>query len=276
MRNSRDLVKPGALRWKVLIVGRPGVGKTSWLSTAPGLGIAACETGHGRGLLSVAHRGVNYVEPSNFVDFRSICLNTFDKFQPLESIGLDSLTAMTRTFIKDHVLANFPAKNSREALRRQAGVPVGFDYGDIAAVTQALLSQLINLPKNIVVTALEKATKNDDGVITSIGPDLPGQLSDGAPAMFDSVLYLKVRKVLRDPKDPRSVFFERYFVTGNDGFHIGKDRNSDKFKSFLSPEEVFDPERQLGTFPILFDKILAGHSAATASALTTAAPTQGQ
>lgn len=224
----------------------------------------------------MAHRGVNYVEPSNFVDFRSICLNTFDKFQPLESIGLDSLTAMTRTFIKDHVLANFPAKNSREALRRQAGVPVGFDYGDIAAVTQALLSQLINLPKNIVVTALEKATKNDDGVITSIGPDLPGQLSDGAPAMFDSVLYLKVRKVLRDPKDPRSVFFERYFVTGNDGFHIGKDRNSDKFKSFLSPEEVFDPERQLGTFPILFDKILAGHSAATASALTTAAPTQGQ
>lgn len=273
LRESSALVSAENLRWKVLLVGRPGTGKTSWLSTVPGIGIAACETGHGSGILSVAHNNVKFVEPKNFTDFRSICLDTFEGFRGLQAVGLDSLTYMTKTFIKDHVLANFPAKNRTEAMRRSAGVPTGFDYGDIASVTHGLLNPLLGQHKHVIVTCLEKAVKNSDGDIIGIGPDLPGALADGAPALFDTVLYLKVRKVLRDPRDPKSVFYERYFVTANDGFHVGKDRNSSKFKSFLSYEEIFDPDRNLGTFPKLFEKILAGHDAARTAAASPAAST---
>jgi hypothetical protein len=262
------LTTPENLRWKVLIIGRPGVGKTSWASTAPDVGIAACETGHGKGLLSIAHNDVDFVEPQSFVDFRSICNNTFEPFLKKQSIALDSLTYMTKSFIKDHVLTAFPGKNPREAMRRAAGIPSGFDFGEISDLTRSLLGQLIGQSKNVIVTCLEKQEKDSEGNVTGLVPDLPGALQQGAPAMVDSVLYLKSRKRLLDPKDPKSAILERYFVTVNDGFHLAKDRNSNKFASFLAPEEIFDPEKGLGTFPALFAKILAGHAAASTAAVS--------
>ena len=268
---TSNLVKPDTFKWKVLIIGDSGTGKTSWLSTAPLPGIAACETGHGSGMLSIAHSNIDYVEPRTFLDLRSVCLGTFEPFQKKATIGLDSLTAMTKTLVKDHVLSAFPTKNPKEAMRRQAGVPSGLDFSDMADLTRVLLTYLLRQDKHVVVTALAKYSKDENGVVIGVGPDLPGALGTGAVAAFDSVLYLKVRKVYRDIKDPKSVVYERYFVTANDNFHAGKDRNSDKFKSFLSAEEVFDPSRNLGTFSTLFEKILAGHKAAAASAVPTAA-----
>jgi hypothetical protein len=242
-------------------VGRPGVGKSTWLSGAPGLLVAACETGHGSGLLSVAHNNVDYVEPKTFTDFRSICLDTFVGGQGKQSVGLDSLTAMAKSFIKDHVLSSFPARNRSEAMRRQAGVMTGFDYGDVADVTRTLLNQLLAQNKNIIVTALEKTEKDENGIVTAILPDLPGALATSAAAFFDTVMYLKVRRILRDPRDPKSAIMERYFITGGDGVHVAKDRNSVNSKSILSQEEIFDPTTNRGTFSALFNKIVAGHQA---------------
>jgi len=262
LKNTKSLVEPKNLKWKVLLVGRPGVGKTSWLATAPDIGVCACETGHGSGLLTAAHSSIDYVEPKTFTDLRSICLNTFAPFQGKQSVGLDSLTAMTKGFIKDHCLSAFPPKNRTEAMRRQAGVPSGFDYSDFSEVTRTLLNYILAQDKNVVVTALEKTEKDEGGAVVSIGPDLPGALSAGAAALFDTVLYLKVRRVLRDPRDPKSVVYERYLVTGADGIHISKDRNNIKGKPFLAPEEIFDLDTGKGSFPHLFNKILAGHAAA--------------
>jgi hypothetical protein len=196
VRKLRDLVAPGTLKWKVLLVGKPGVGKSRWLSGVKDVGIAACETGFGSGLLSAAHTdndSAEMVEPKTFADFRSICLNNFAPFQNKTAVGLDSLTAMTKTFIKDHVLTTFPSKNAKEAMRRQAGVLTGFDYGDVAEVTRTLLNYLLSQNKHVVVTCLEKSEKDDNGIITSILPDLPGALGTSAAALFDTVLYLKVR-----------------------------------------------------------------------------------
>jgi hypothetical protein len=273
-RKLSSLVSPETLKWKVLIVGRPGSGKSTWLSGVPDVGIAACETGHGSGLLSAAHTAnatADMAEPKTFTDFRSICLNNFAAWQTKKAIGLDSLSAMTKGFIKDHVLSTFPSRNQKEAMRRQAGVMTGFDYGDVADVTRTLLQQLLGQDRHIIVTCLEKTEKDDNGVVTAVGPDLPGQLSLGAPALFDSVLYLKARKVLRDPRDAKSAYFERYFITGSDGVHVAKDRNSANGRSFLAQEEVFNLETGAGTFSALFAKILAGHANASKAPATTAA-----
>jgi AAA domain len=254
------------------------VGKTEWASTAKDVAIAACETGVGSGLLTLAHKpGVMAVVPATFMDLRSICYDTYAPFQKKQARALDSLTAMTKSFVKDHVLANFPPRNQKEAIRRQAGVPVGLDYSDIADTVRTLLTKLLSINAHIIVTALAKTEKDDNGAVVSIGPDLPGQLGTGAPAMFDSVLYLKTRKILKDRNDPKSLVVERYFVTGSDGIHNAKDRNSAGGKSFLDPEEIFvppDPKTGFegrGTFPQLYAKILAGHKAATEIG-----PTKGQ
>jgi len=266
---TTELGKPEKHRWKVLVVGRAGMGKTEWAATAPDVAIGACETGVGAGLLTLAHKPhIMAAVPTNFVDLRSICYDTFAPFQKKGTRAIDSLTAMTKSFVKDHILQSFPPRNPKEAIRRSAGVPVGLDYSDIADTVRTLLNKFLAIDAHIIVTALEKVEKTDEGVITAIGPDLPGQLFLGAPALFDSCLYLKSRRVLKDPRDPKSAYLERYFITANDGIHIGKDRNSAGGKSFLDQEEVFvppDPKTGYagrGTFPLLYTKILAGHAAA--------------
>src|SRR6266571_2575932 len=109
VRNTKDLVKPENYNWKVLLISPTGFGKTTWVSTAPSVGVAACETGEGSGTLSITQAGVDYVEPKSFADFRSICYDTFAPFQKKRTIALDSLSYMTKSFIREHVLASFPA-----------------------------------------------------------------------------------------------------------------------------------------------------------------------
>jgi len=258
----------------VLVIAAPGVGKTTWAATAPDAAIAACETGVGSGLLTLAHNpNVLAVVPTTFVDLRSVAYDTFLPFQKKQTRVLDSLTAMTKSFVKDYVLSAFQPRNQKEAARRQAGILTGFDYSDQADTVRTLLTKFLSINAHIIVTALPKAEKDSDGNVISILPDLPGALAMGAPAMFDSVLHLKTRKILRDPKDPKSAYVERYFITGSDNMHVAKDRNSIAGRSFLDHEEIFvppDPKTGFegrGTFPQLYAKILAGHSAASGTAV---------
>lgn len=260
VKNTRDTVKAENYNFKVLLVADSGIGKTTWAATAPDVGIAACETGEGSGTLSIVKAGVDFVEPKTFADFRSICYDTFQPFQKKRSIALDSLTYMTKSFIREHVLTAFPAKNPREAMRRQAGIPSGFDYSEISELTRNLLNALLAQKKHIIVTALAKYEKDDNGVIIRIKPDLPGALGDASAAMFDCVMYLKARKLLRDPKDPKSAYVQRYFITQTDSVHLAKDRNNSG-KPFLAPEEIFDKDTGQGSFPDLLKKILEGHAA---------------
>lgn len=273
VRNTRDLVKPENYNWKVLLVADPGVGKSTWAATAPDVGIAACEPGEGSGTLSIVKAGVDFVEPKTFSDFRSLCYDTFTPFKEKRTVVLDSLSYMTRSFIKEHVLSAFPAKNPREAMRRQAGIPSGFDYSEISELTRNLLNALLSQKKHVIVTTLAKSEKDDNGLIIRIKPDLPGALGDAAAAMFDSVLHLKVRRLLKDPRDPKTAYMQRYFITQSDSVHLAKDRNNSG-KPFLSAEEVFDKETGQGSFPDLLQKILVGHAAAATSAIPTAASSQ--
>jgi len=247
------------MRWKVLVIGRPGVGKTTWESTAPGLGVAACETGHGSGLLSVAEKDFPYIEPRTYAEFEALCTGSVAGFKDCQTIALDSLTAMTRTFIKDYAVA-MPAGARGNSPRRAAGVPEMNDYQTMGEGTRRLLSRLLEQDKNIIVTCLEKAEKDDNGLVTGIGPDLPGMMFTAAPAMFDTVLFLKTRKRLRDPMDKRTEYVEHFFITQNDGLHIAKCRNVFNGVSLLDREEIFDLKTGQGSFEYLRNKIIQGYT----------------
>lgn len=244
------------MRWKVLVVGPPGAGKTTWISTAPDPGVAACETGFGGGLLSVAQSGLDFVEPRNKAEFEAVCTGKI--FADKQTIALDSLTAMTRTFIKDHALS-FPRTRGNSE-KRAAGVPELDDYQIMAEVTRSLVAKLLEQDKHVIITCGVKAVKDADGAIKSLAPDLPGALADAAPGMFDAVLYLKGRKKLRNPADKKSEYTERYFITENDGYHTGaKCRSSLNGKCLLSSEEIFDLQTGQGTFTGLFGKIVEAY-----------------
>ena len=73
IKNSKELIQPDKLRLKILVYGNPGTGKSLFASTAPDPGFLACETGAGSGILTVAEKGIDYVEPTSFNDIDEFC-----------------------------------------------------------------------------------------------------------------------------------------------------------------------------------------------------------
>lgn len=265
VKNTKELCKPENLKLKILAYGMAGVGKTSFLGTVPDIGIAACETGNGKGLVSLMERGIDYVEPTTQADFDAICSGLV--FKDKSAIGLDSLSDMTTTFIKDYALSMPRARGATD--KRKAGVPELDDYQVMGEVTRRILRKLLDGDKHVIATAglrIDKPDMESGQTDTLVGPALPGSLFLGSTAMFDLVLCLRTRSVLRDPKDPKSRYQQRYFVTESNGGIIAKGRYTANRKSILAPEEVFDLETGQGTFEYFLNKIKAAYAESLAKA----------
>jgi len=220
-----------------------------------------CETGHGRGQLSSATAGYEVADLNNYNDFEEFCSGVGQAAAGVE--GLDSLSDMTKTFIKDKALT-FPRQKG-ESPKRAAGVPELDDYGVMGELTRKLLRKLLGHDKHLIVTSGLRIDKpdaeNGQGELL-IGPDLPGQMFIGSTAMFDLVLCLRSRSVLRDPKDAKSRYIQRYFITENNGQILAKNRLSvnEKGISFLPSEILFDLNTGEGTFDWILNKAKAEYT----------------
>lgn len=264
VQRSRALLDPAKFRFKVLIYGNPGLGKTEWLSGADtphgSLGVAACETGHGKGLLTIAQKDIEFVEPSNLTELESLANGAV--FKDKTAIALDSLSYMNKSIIKDAAIA-IPRRGV-DSPKRTQGIPELDDYGVMAEMSRRLLAKLLSMDKHIIVTAIEKMTLPDAEKGTSetvIMPDLPGALAFTCTAMFDFVIRLKTRQKLRDPKDPKSRYVERYFICHPDGQGtIAKCRSNESGVPFLPKEVPFDLETGEGSFQWMLDRILSAYS----------------
>lgn len=234
------------------------------MSGAKNIGVAAGETGQGCGLLTIASKDIEYVLPESLEELEAFCKGGV--FKDKEALGLDSLSDMNRTFVKDAAL-KIP-RTRGESAKRNKGVPELDDYGVMAEITRKLLRTLISQDKHIIVTATESYKGPDPETgqgETLIGPELPGQMFTGSAAMFDTVLRLRTRQKLRDPRDAKSRYTERYFITQPDGQGtIAKCRNAVNGKLLLDKEEIFDPATGQGTFEYLLAKILKGYTDANA------------
>lgn len=270
LKNTKTLIHPDNLSLNILIHGFPGSGKTAFYSDAEGLGVAACETGMGNGLATIASKGIDYVEPKSYADFDSICsLVAPVEFKEKKVIALDSLSDMTGTFIKDYALSFPRAKGATE--KRKSGIPELDDYGVMGEVTRRLVRKLIDSKKHIIATATTTIQMPDAD--TGVGqmlvkPNLPGQLSLGAAAMFDIVLCVRTRSKLKTPGDPKSRYTEHYITSkGNDGL-IAKCRHNEVVGAPLLPDEfVLDAKNGIGTFNWVLERIKAGYAEALKKAV---------
>ena len=261
VKNSKDLLGSN-FKLKALLMGVPGVGKTTFCATAPNPGIVACETGHGSGLLPIAQNNIAYVEPSSYEELEAIC--TGQVFKDKDTIVIDSFTEACATYIKDAALA-VPRKFG-DSQKRQLGVPELDDYNTMGELARRLLRQLTRLDKHILVTTLlrtyQPANPKEGKAERIGGPDLPGAMSLASAAMFDHVLWLKVRPATKPGPDGKPVrTTQRYFQTVGTDQYVAKSRSSDNKQQILPAEVVFDPRTGEGCFDDLFNKITAAYAA---------------
>lgn len=252
-KNTRDLIDPKNLKLKILIYGLPGLGKTSFVATAPNVAVGVCETGHGKGMLSVATKGVRYTELTTYDLFDEFC-SAKGLPEGVETLALDSLSDMCMTFIKDKAIAAVTRKTG-ESDKRSLGIPEMDDYGTMGELARKIVRKLLDQDKHIIVTAKMRTKEpkaTDIGGETIIGPEAPGSFFLGCTGMFDLVLALRHRQVFRDPAkpDPKDRITQRYFLTASQGAWIAKNRMSvgDESVSFLPQEIIYDIKKGIGTF----------------------------
>ena len=249
------------MKLKILLIGLPGTGKTTWLSTVPKVAIAASETGHGAGLMSIAQSNIPFVTPETYSEFETFCSGGL--FKDAEALAVDSLSSMTRTFIKDYAITNFPRARG-ETPKRRAGIPELDDYNTIGECARRLIAKLIGLDKHIIVTCtlkLPQEARPDEGKeALPAMPDLPGQQALAQAAAFDTVLIMRTRPALRDPKNAASRYSQRYFMTQQTDKWLAKSRLNALDKPILADEEIFDLATGQGSFSYILDKIKAAYA----------------
>ena len=248
-----------------MVYSLPGTGKTSWVGTCPpeDTGIAACDLGTGSGLLPICEKPFDYIEPANLVDLEKFVKG--EVFPDKKILVLDNLSTMAKTLVKDAALA-IPMSGMES--RSKYGVAEKRDYMVMMEIIRKTLVLLINSnpTKHILVMAHEKYDRPNEndapGTESLVGPELSGQLFTAAPSMFDFVLRLRTRNLLRNPADPKSRYAQRYFQTNQEPGIIAKCRATVNKKPLLDREEIFDLDSGAGSFPFLLNKIVAGYQAA--------------
>lgn len=246
-------------RMATLVYGPPKIGKTSYGArlhrltekylNKPTL-IIACEAGEGGGTASVQDLDVPYVRPEEWSDMEEL-LAQLHQDKEFGGVVLDSSTETVKTFLKRWALT-FKAIGARDIDRRtKAGVPERSDYQTMGERLRAWFQSLINLTtiggddpssdeiarrKHVIITALERYKYDDEGNLTKIMPDLPGQMADAAAAMFQTVGTIKTQRVPVPGTKPPKFTVETKFFCGRGTKMLGL---ADRFGLL---EDTTDPD----------------------------------
>jgi hypothetical protein len=196
-----------------LVIGQPGIGKTSLLRTIPPEE-GVCTLSAESGLLSVrdmvqAGKIVGY-EIESFADFEEVYNNLANNQQFKEAynwVFIDSLTEIANRCV-EKFKAKFPDKKDSFNL-----------WGEYQDAMTRLIKGFRSLEDyNVVFTALE-AVEFDIEKKRYIAPDMPGvKLKSRLPGYFDEVFYMTT--IVNEKGE-----LQRVFYTAPYNGYPGKDRS---------------------------------------------------
>ena len=199
-------------RMVAMVIGEPGVGKTSLVKTIP-KDQKVCVISAESGLLSVIEEvrsgHVSGFEVETFDDLIDIFnhLNEDEAKASYQWVFIDSLTEIgERCF--EHIKKQYPT--DKDTLRAWS------KYGERF---QKLIKAFRDLkPYNVVFTCLPKINKDENNVRYK-GADVPGKaVAEKLPAYFDEVLYYRVEM-------GESGEYERFLLTQPIDNYVAKDRS---------------------------------------------------
>ena len=207
----------GLKKINAVVYGVSGSGKTFAASTIPGKTlIIACDPG----LLTLADYDIDCIQPKNYDDLleltKMLCTEEFEK--KYDTLFIDGITDINEFFKKWIVNVERPKVKGKDIGKIYDEALTQSDWGFLGIKLRRFIGVFINMPYNIIFTALEENRKNDKTGEVKTVPMLNGKLAEHLPGYFDFVL----RIVLKDV-DGKT---ERYFLTENTEDSIGKNRGN--------------------------------------------------
>jgi hypothetical protein len=203
------------------------------------------------------------VEPASFTELEQFCSGVGYDLSKYDTVVLDGFSYLTDGLIKDQVLS-INTRSQGNTGKRSAGVLELDDYGILSEYERRLLARILQLDKHVIVSCLQDMyqpfSASPPRPEKMGGPDLPGSMRSGSAAMFDVVMKLNTRKALRDPKDAKSAYLERYWLTESDGQYICKSRLRNGTKPIFPTEVPFDVDRNIGTFGYFLETALKAYN----------------
>jgi hypothetical protein len=180
---------------KVLLQGPPKSGKTTFLTTAPNVVVAAVEAG----LMSIAHLDVPYVDVDRTDKLQSLQLVLGDDalraqaaqhlgLPDIETVAIDTLDAWQEV-LKKEILK----ENKRTAFQRD-------DWGTLKERMAVVLKAFVALPVNVIFTVHTTTTQDEESKMI-YAPGLQGSIKDEIAGYVDfSLLSFRQRETDRNGK----------------------------------------------------------------------------
>lgn len=178
---------------KVLVQGPPKSGKTTFISTAPNVVVAACEAG----LMSIAHLDIPYVNITSISILQNLEMILNDptlRAAAAKELGVDSIDTVAidtvdalQEMLKKEILAE-----TRQTQMQQK------DWGTLKERLAAMLKRFVALPVNVIFTVHTATTQDDEGKLIYT-PGLQGAIKDEIAGYVDfSLLAFRQRETGKD------------------------------------------------------------------------------
>lgn len=218
-----EIVKPGtSSRYlKLLVYGRPGVGKTKLLGTAaddPATFPLLLDVEAGTMTLA-GHHSPDIVPIrtwSQFNDVYNYLTTEAEKAAKYKTIGFDSLTEMRKMQLGE-VMRTVAATNAS----RDVDVPSQHEYTKVSGQIQKLVRYFRALPYHLVLTALEQESKNEATGEITVKPSLGDAAADAICGYMDVV----GRLIVSQEGQGEQRVLTRHLVVQPMGNYVAKDRS---------------------------------------------------